>query len=93
MMKRLVIASAVIAGLVAPALAAERTVTLKIDNMYCDMCPTTVKKSLAQVSGVSGATVSFEKKTATVTFDDSKTDVAALLEATTEAGYPSKLTQ
>ena len=93
MMKRLITASAVVVGLAAPALAAEKMVTLSVDNMYCDLCPITVKKSLTQVSGVSAAKVSFEQKTATVTFDDSKTSVAALVEATTNAGYPSKVAQ
>jgi mercuric ion binding protein len=91
MMKRFVTAAALVLGLAAPALAAEKTVTLKVDNMYCEMCPVTVKKSLTQVGGVIAAKVSFEQKTATVTFDDAKTTVAALVEATTYAGYPSKL--
>jgi periplasmic mercuric ion binding protein len=91
MIMRLVTASALVVGLATPAVAADQTVTLKVDNMYCDLCPITVKKSLANVSGVKGADVSFERKTATVTFDDTKTNVAALVEATTNAGYPSKL--
>jgi mercuric ion binding protein len=91
MMKRFVTAAALVLGLAAPALAAEKTVTLKVDNMYCEMCPVTVKKSLTQVGGVIAAKVSFEQKTATVTFDDAKTTVGALVEATTDAGYPSKL--
>jgi mercuric ion binding protein len=37
--------------------------------------------------------VSFEKKTATVTFDDAKTTLAALTAATTKAGYPSRAIQ
>jgi mercuric ion binding protein len=92
MLKHLV-AAALVVGLAAPAMAAERTVTLNVDNMYCDLCPVTVKKSLTQVGGVSAAQVSLEQKTATVTFDDSKTNVAALVDATTKAGYPSKLAQ
>ncbi|HKF64446.1 MAG TPA: mercuric transport protein periplasmic component, partial [Dongiaceae bacterium] len=35
--------------------------------------------------------VSFEQKTATVTYDDQKTAPDALTSATTQAGYPSKL--
>jgi periplasmic mercuric ion binding protein len=74
------------------ALAAEKTVTLAVDNMYCELCPGIVKKSLAKVEGVSQVAVSFEKKTATVTYDDGKTTVAALTAATNQAGYPSRLT-
>ena len=74
---------------VGTAIAAERTVTLAVDNMYCSACPYTVKQSLAKVTGVDEAVVSYEKKTATVTYDDQKTTVAALTAATTRAGYPS----
>ena len=71
------------------ALAAERTVTLAVDNMYCSACPYTVKQSLTKVVGVNEATVFYEKKTAIVSYDDQKTTVAALTVATTQAGYPS----
>lgn len=71
------------------ALAAERTVTLAVENMYCAACPSTVRKSLERVPGVIKAVVSFKDKTAIVTYDDSKTDVKALTSATTNAGYPS----
>ncbi len=71
------------------ALAAEKTITLAVTNMYCADCPFIVKKSLERVPGVASATVSFKDKTATVTYDDSKADVTALTTATTKAGYPS----
>ena len=71
------------------AMAAEKTVTLAVANMYCSACPYTVKQSLAKLAGVGEVAVSYEKKTAIVTYDDRKTTVAALAEATTQAGYPS----
>jgi len=74
----------------AAAIAAERTATLAIDNMYCEACPYIVKQSLARVPGVESVAVSFEQKTATVTYDDQKTTLDALTSATTQAGYPSK---
>ena len=40
---------------VGTAIAAERTVTLAVDNMYCSACPYTVKQSLAKVTGVDEA--------------------------------------
>ena len=58
--------------------AAERTVTLAVQNMFCAACPHTVKASLQAVPGVSKVVVSFKDKTATVTFDDAKTGVKAL---------------
>ena len=75
----------------AVASAAERTVTLAVDNMYCDSCPYIVKQSLAKVPGVEKVVVSFEQKTATVTYDDQKTAPDALTSATTQAGYPSRV--
>ena len=74
-----------------PAFAGEKTVTLAVKNMYCSACPFTVKSSLEAVSGVAKAVVSYEDKTAVVTFDDAKTGVPALISATTNAGYPSAL--
>jgi mercuric ion binding protein len=69
--------------------AAPKTVTLTIPSMDCPVCPITVKKALSQVSGVSQIDVIFAKRLAVVTFDDAKTNVAALTEATKNAGYPS----
>jgi mercuric ion binding protein len=72
-------------------LAADRTVTLAVKNMYCAACPHTVKASLKAVPGVLRVTVSYGAKTATVTYDDAKTRLKALTTATTNAGYPSSL--
>jgi mercuric ion binding protein len=77
----------------ASAHAGEQRVTLAVDNMTCALCPPIVKKSLARVPGVATAEVSGEKGTATVVFDDEKTTLAALIAATTNAGYPSRLAQ
>jgi mercuric ion binding protein len=41
------------------------------------------------VDGVQKVEVSYEKKEAVVTFDDAKTKIGALTEATKRAGYPS----
>lgn len=71
------------------ALAAEKTVTLAVKNMYCAACPHTVKASLERVPGVAKVAVSYKDKTAIVTFDDEKAGVSALTAATTNAGYPS----
>jgi mercuric ion binding protein len=76
---------------VAPAFGAERTVTLVVDNMTCELCPPVVKKSLSRVPGVAKADVSAKNGTATVVFDDEKTNVAALVDATLNAGYPSRV--
>ena len=69
--------------------AGQQTAVLDVQNMTCGLCPITVKKSLQKVPGVAEAKVDFDKKTATVKFDSDKADVAALVKATTEAGFPS----
>jgi periplasmic mercuric ion binding protein len=69
--------------------AAERTVTFVIDNMTCASCPYIVKASMGSVIGVAEVAVSFEAKTATVTFDDEKTSGEAIAAASANAGYPA----
>lgn len=69
--------------------ATPKTAVLDVQNMTCNLCPVTVRKSLEHVPGVSQARIDFEKKTATVTFDSDKTTPAALVKATTDAGYAS----
>src|SRR5579859_1065534 len=71
------------------AMAEERTITLAVENMYCEACPYMVKKTIAKVSGVSKVTVSFKEKTAVVVFDDAKTGVDDITNAATKAGFPS----
>jgi mercuric ion binding protein len=82
-----------IAALVALPLAVlaatPKTVTLAVQNMTCELCPVTVKKSLEKVPGVSAVKVDFDKKTATVTYDADKSQPDTLTKATTNAGYPS----
>ena len=92
-MKRIIALTTLSIGLLASgsAFAAEQTVTLAVANMTCATCPPTVRKSLSAVQGVSKVVVSLEKKSAVVTFDDQKTNIAALLAAPTNAGYPTQL--
>jgi mercuric ion binding protein len=74
----------------AQAFAGDRTVTLEVPGMNCELCPITVKKALSKVHGVSNVSASYERKEAVVTFDDAKASVEALTKATANAGYPSK---
>lgn len=80
-----------IAGLSGTARAVDKTVTLSVPGMTCSACPLTVKQSLQRVNGVEKVAVAFEPKEAVVTFDDAKTSVDKLREATANAGYPSLL--
>jgi mercuric ion binding protein len=87
-MKKL-LAAAVLLVLATPAWAADKTVTLSVPGMTCPACPITVKKALTKVDGVATAEVDFDKRQAVVTYDDAKTNVETLTQATTDAGYPS----
>ena len=73
------------------SLAAEQTVILKVDGMTCQSCPYQVKGALKRVEGVITASASLETREAEVTFDDAITNIAALTQATTNAGFPSAL--
>jgi mercuric ion binding protein len=89
MNKFVALAAVVLLGCSVAAHAAKRQVTLTVPSMDCATCPVTIKVALMKVPGVSKAVVSYEHRTAKVTFDDAKTTVAALTRATTDAGYPS----
>ena len=90
-MKKLAALVALAATLATPAWAAVQTVTLSVPGMTCAACPITVKKALTKVEGVSQVDVSFDQREEVVTFDDVKTTVQKLTEATTNAGYPSSV--
>jgi periplasmic mercuric ion binding protein len=90
-MNKLLALAAFAAGIVASsaAFAADKTITLAVNNMDCAACPSIVKGSLEAVPGVAKVAVSFKDKTATVIYDDAKANVNELTSATTKAGYPS----
>ena len=94
-MRRVTLVSQALFGMLLAAgvafAAPPRTVTLVVENMTCGTCPIVVKKALERVPGVSATSVDFDKKTATVTYDPDKASSAKLTQATTEAGFPSKL--
>lgn len=77
----------------APAPAREniRTVTLRVDGLWCPSCSYIVRRALMKTPGVVDAKVSMGAKTAIVTYDPSKTAVAALIATTTNVGFPSAL--
>src|SRR5271154_3471040 len=93
-MRRFSLSSISLVGLIAAGVASAappQTATLAVENMTCGTCPIVVKKALERVSGVTSTSVDFDKRTATVTFDPDKTNSAKLTQATTEAGFPSKV--
>lgn len=87
-MRRLLLAAVLAVPLTVVA-AEPQTVVLDVQNMTCELCPITVKKALDKVPGVAATKIDLAKKTATVKFDPERANVAALVKATTNAGYPS----
>ncbi len=90
-MQNLFVAFALAILVVTPVWAATQTVTLSVPDMSCPACPITVKKALSRVDGVGKINVSLEKREAIVAFDDTKTNIKKLIEATASAGFPSSL--
>lgn len=90
-MKKLAVLAAMTALGMGAAHAAERTVRLSVDKMYCDACPLTVSKAMQGVTGVKSAKVDYNTKIAVVVFDDSATTVEAIAKASIDAGYPARL--
>ncbi len=88
-MKKLLAAFVFATVITAPAWATPQTVILSVPGMTCPACPITVKRALTQVDGVTRTDVNFEKREVVVTFDDAKTNVQTLTQATKNAGYPS----
>lgn len=91
MFRQIFIASSLLGVLAASPLtiAAQQTVTLDVPGMTCSTCPITVKKAVMKVDGVQQAKVSYERREAVVTFDDSTTSIEKIQLATADSGYPS----
>jgi mercuric ion binding protein len=88
-MKQLLMLVLLISSMVTSAWADIHTVKLSVPSMNCAMCPITVRKSLEKVEGVTQVTVDYETKSAVVVYNDQKTSVSQLTQATEDAGYPS----
>jgi mercuric ion binding protein len=73
------------------SLAEQKSVVLSVPSMNCEACPITVRKALEKVAGVEKVRATLEPPEAAVTFDDAKTSVQKLTEATKRAGYPSSV--
>ncbi len=74
----------------APTSAAEVTATLALKNMFCAACSLTVREAIAKVPGVKDVTVDYDKKVATVVYDDTIATVERLAAASRNAGFPAE---
>ena len=71
----------------APLLAAEQTVTFDVPGMYCASCPFIVESAMGAVDGVISVSADADARTALVVFEDTKTTIAAIQNASASAGY------
>ena len=98
-MKRRPVLAAIALLTLAPlaAQAGEKNVILNVHHSECVLCGPIVKTTLERVPGVKSVTVfqpdGMADVNARVTYDDSATNVGALISATTKAGYPSEVQQ
>lgn len=68
---------------------ASKNAVLDVPGMTCPLCPITVRKALERVPGVEKISMDFPARTVTVQYNAARTDLAALLKATADAGYPA----
>ena len=58
-----------------------------IDGMTCGACKERIEKKLSNTDGIDKVSVSYEKRTANVTFDEKIIDVAKIFEVVEKTGY------
>ena len=71
------------------AAQADQTVVFDVQKMTCATCPIAVRTAIRRVNGVKVVRVSFENKSAIVTFDPSTTSTAVIAKASTDVGFPA----
>lgn len=74
-------------------LSSLKQITLDVPDMSCPACPFTVQKSLKKLDGVVSAKATLEDKKAVVIYNPSIVSLEKMIEATTNAGYPSTLVE
>jgi mercuric ion binding protein len=67
----------------------DSTVTFSVAKMTCATCPITVRKAMQRVEGVKDVKVSYDDKTASVTFDATVTTATEIGQASTDVGFPA----
>jgi copper chaperone len=77
-------------GDAAASALASKTVTLSVEGMTCTGCENTIQEAVTKIDGVTAIKASHLDSTAVVTFDPSKTSIADIGSAITEAGYEYK---
>ena len=64
-----------------------KEIKLKIEGMHCTGCSSRLEKVLNNTDGVESATVSFEKKQAIITYNESQTDIEHIKQIIQDTGF------
>ncbi|RPI14677.1 MAG: heavy-metal-associated domain-containing protein [Ignavibacteriae bacterium] len=67
--------------------AGNKKTTINIPTIQCGMCKKTITSVLKDIDGVKSVNVNMNTKKVSVKFDDTKTNIEALENAITAAGY------
>ncbi len=68
-------------------MASQRVDTIEVPDMQCGMCEMKISKRLKKIAGVSAVEADAEANSVVVTYDPTKTSLAALEKAIAEVGY------
>ena len=70
---------------------ANQTRIIKIDGMTCGGCVASVYSATADIDGLDDISIELIDNQATVTFDDSKTNIEAIVSAIDDAGFDATI--
>ena len=65
----------------------DKTETIKISTMVCDLCVDRLNKAIGSIDGVKSVNVDLKNKQAVVTFDESLTSLGKIEDVITATGY------
>lgn len=61
--------------------------TIKIQGMHCASCASIIERNLSKIDGVESISVNYGNESASLVFDETKTNMRALSESTQSLGY------
>jgi copper chaperone CopZ len=64
------------------------TVTLPVPSVHCHACTLNIEEALEELAGVDDSRVDLATRSVTLTYDPDTVDLAEIIEAIEDAGYP-----
>ena len=64
------------------------TVTLPVPSVHCHACKLNIEEALEELAGVDDSRVDLATRSVTLTYDPDAVDLAEIIEAIEDAGYP-----